>query len=80
MKKIFAIALIVLGIVMLTGSYAYAKKCQKCKEDLEKNKTRYYNMGIACRDFGEPVIYKDGKAYAVYKCQYGHRYLVCLDD
>ena len=79
-KLIFALTLCLIGMFVLTGGYAYAKKCQKCKEDLEKNKTRYYMAGIACRDFGSPIVYKDGKAYAVYKCCYGHKYLVCLDD
>jgi len=80
MKKVFALLLIVSGIFLLTGSYAYAKKCKKCKEDLENNKTRYYTPGIACRDFGTPIKYIDGKPYATYKCCYGHVYLVCLDD
>lgn len=80
MKKIFAVLLIVFGTLLLTSSYAYAKKCKKCKEDLEKNKTRYYVAGIACRDFTVPIKYIDGKAYATYRCQFGHSYLVCLDD
>lgn len=80
MKKIWFVILTILGIIGLCSSYAYAKKCAKCKEDLEKNKTRYYSQGIAHRDFEVPIKYIDGKAYATYRCQYGHTYLVCLDD
>ena len=80
MKRFIPIILVIIGIFLLTGSYAYAKKCKKCQEDLEKNKTRYYTAGIACRDFGTPIIHKDGKSYATYKCCYGHVYLVDLDE
>lgn len=80
MKKVFVTLLVLLGIFTLTSSYAYAKKCKKCLEDLEKNKTRYYTYGIACRDFGTPIKYIDDKPYATYKCCYGHVYLVCLED
>ena len=80
MRKVGLVILTVLGILGLCSSYAYAKKCAKCKEDLEKNKTRYYTAGIACRDFTVPIKYIDGKAYATYRCQFGHTYLVCLDD
>ena len=80
MRKVGLVILTVLGIFGLCSSYAYAKKCAKCKEDLEKNKTRYYTAGIAHRDFESPIIHKDGKSYAVYKCPYGHVYLVDLDE
>ena len=78
-RKIFAIIFTIIFSQILCG-YAYAKKCKKCLEDLEKNKTRYYTYGIACRDFGTPIVHKDGKSYATYKCCYGHVYLVDLDD
>lgn len=80
MKKIFVILLVLSGLIFLTGSYSYAKKCKKCKEDLEKNKTRYYTYGIAHIDFSEPYRVIDGKVYALYRCDHGHAYWVCLDD
>lgn len=80
MKKLFIILLVLLGTIFLTSSYAYARKCQKCKEDLENNKTRYYSIGIAHIDFKEPYRVIDGKVYALYRCEYGHQYWVCLDD
>lgn len=80
MKYIKPLLLALFGIFLLTGSYAYAKKCKKCQEDLEKNKTRYYTAGIACRDFGVPIKYIDGEPYATYKCCYGHIYLVNLNE
>ena len=78
-KRIFSILFIIIFSQILC-SYAYAKKCKKCQEDLEKNKTRYYTAGIAVRDFGTPIVHKDGKSYATYKCCYGHVYLVDLDE
>lgn len=80
MKKIFVIPLVLSGLIFLTSSYSYAKKCKKCKEDLEKNKTRYYTYGIAHIDFSEPYRVIDGKVYALYRCDHGHAYWVCLDD
>lgn len=74
-KRMITIAFTMIMMMLLSGSTAYAKKCKKCKEDLENNKRRYYNMGIACRDFTEPVVRKNGKSYATYRCQYGHSYL-----
>ena len=79
-KLIFSLIICLIGMFVLTSGYAYAKKCKKCQEDLEKNKTRYYNIGIAHRDFDRPVVRKDGKTYAWYKCCYGHEYLVDLDE
>ena len=78
-RKIFA-SIFTIIVCQILGGYAYAKKCKKCLEDLEKNKTRYYTYGIACRDFGTPIVHIDGKSYATYKCCYGHVYLVGLDD
>ena len=80
MRKIFVILLVLSGLIFLTSSYSYAKKCKKCKEDLEKNKTRYYTYGIAHIDFSEPYRVIDGKVYALYRCDHGHAYWVCLDD
>ena len=81
MKKfLFYLLLCLIGVFVLTSSYSYAKKCEKCKEDLEKNKTRYYVAGIAHIDFSVPYKKIDGKVYALYRCEYGHAYWVCLDD
>ena len=80
MKKLFVILLVLFGTVILTSSYSYAKKCKKCREDLEKNKTRYYTYGIAHIDFSEPYRVIDEKVYALYRCDHGHAYWVCLDD
>lgn len=81
MKKYISIfILFILGMFVLTSGYSYAKKCKKCQEDLEKNKTRYYTVGIAHIDFSEPYRVIDGKVYALYRCDHGHAYWVCLDD
>ena len=80
MKKIWFIILIVLGIIGLCSSYSYSKKCKKCIEDLENNKTRYYTYGIAHIDFKEPYRVIDGKVYALYRCEYGHKWWECLGD
>ena len=79
-KTIKAIILLLIGMFILTSSYSYVKKCKKCREDLEKNKTRYYTIGIAHIDFREPYRVIDGKVYALYRCDHGHAYWVCLDD
>lgn len=81
MKKfLFSLIICLIGMFVLTSGYSYAKKCKKCKEDLEKNKTRYYTYGIAHIDFSEPYRKIDGKVYALYRCDHGHAYWVCLDD
>ena len=59
-------------------SYSYAKKCEKCVESAKTYKCSYPDIGIASRDFGTPIVHKDGKAYATYRCCYGHVYLVDL--
>lgn len=79
MKKIFII-LIVLIVSFLLSSYSYAKKCKKCLEDRATRKDRMVDIGIAHRDFETSIVYKDGKAYATYRCCFGHVYLVCLED
>lgn len=58
----------------------FHKKCVKCLEERKKDKTVMVPIGIARRDFGTPNIHKDGKVYATYKCEYGHTFLVCLED
>ena len=80
MKKIEWILFVIVGIAILSSSYSYTKKCKKCKEDLENNKTRYYSLGLANIDFSEPYKVIDGKVYALYRCDHGHAYWVCLDD
>lgn len=78
-KKCFVIILLLL-FSQIFCSYSYARKCKKCQESAEKDKSCYPDIGIACRDFGTPIVHKDGKAYATYKCCYGHVYLVDLDE
>ena len=78
-KKIISILLTVALIQILSG-YAYAKKCPKCIEDCKNNKTRFDSIGIAHRDFERPIVHKDGKAYAWYRCQFGHNFLVDLSE
>lgn len=79
MKKIFVI-LIILVVSFLISSYSYAKKCAKCLEDRKNRKDRMVDIGIAYRDFGTSIIYRNGKAYATYRCYYGHVYLVDLNE
>lgn len=80
MKKLFLILMIIFVSVLLTSSYSYAKKCKKCLEDRATRKDRMVDIGIAHRDFGTPIIYRNGKAYATYRCCYGHVYLVDLNE
>ena len=82
MKKIYKIliTLFVMWLCMGSTSMPYARKCEKCVEDSKKRPDRYISIGIAHRDFETPIKYIDGKAYATYKCQFGHTYLVCLTD
>lgn len=77
-KLIFSLILCLTGIFILTSGYAYARRCKKCQEHIEK----YHNgvRGIAHRDFDRYVVRKDGKTYAWYVCEYGHEYLVDLDE
>ena len=79
MKKIASIFIILLLSMFLTG-YSYAKKCPKCIEESKKNKQVFNSIGIAWRDFETPIKHKDGKAYATYKCCYGHVFLVDLAE
>ena len=67
-------------IPQILCSYSYSKKCIKCIESAEKDKTCYPAISCAWRDFGTPIIHKDGKAYATYRCQYGHSFLVDLSE
>ena len=65
---------------MSLNGYSYSKKCRKCIEERKRNKQVYIEIGIANRDFGTPIIHKDGKAYATYRCHYGHSFLVDLSE
>ena len=78
MKKIIAFIFVFIIVMSLSG-LPFSKKCIKCIEEQKKNKSCMCEIGIANRDFGTPVIHKDGKAYATYRCHYGHSFLVCLD-
>lgn len=80
MKKKAILFALVSVLSILAFSYSYAKKCEKCLEDRRKRKDRMVDIGIAHRDFESQIVHKDGKAYAVYRCCYGHVYLVPLDD
>ena len=79
MKRIVSV-LIILFITACLFGYSYARKCQKCIDWSKKNKGAFPSIGIAHRDFDRPLVYKDGKVYAWYVCEYGHSYLVCLED
>lgn len=79
MKKAILMALVSIFCV-LAFSYSYAKKCEKCIQDRKTRKDRMVDIGIAHRDFESRIVHKGGKAYAVYRCNYGHVYLVPLDD
>ena len=79
MKKLTAF-IVAFIITLSASSLPFHKKCVKCLEERKKDKTVMVPIGIARRDFGTPNIHKDGKAYATYKCEYGHSFLVCLDD
>ena len=79
MKKLISVVLVLLLANMLSG-YAYAKKCKCCLEDAKNRPERFISIGIAHRDFERPIVHKDGKAYAWYKCQFGHNFLVDLSE
>ena len=78
MKRFLIIALLLLTLSILS-SYSYAKRCKECMETAKKY--GYWNeIGVAHRDFETPIVHKDGKAYATYKCCFGHVYLVDLSE
>lgn len=79
MKRILAF-LAVIFISQLFCSYSYTKKCVKCVESAAKEKGGYPCISCAWRDFGTPIVHKNGKAYATYRCQYGHSFLVDLAE
>ena len=79
MKKIIAILFLI--ILFTSGKMMpHHKKCIKCIEERQTNKQVMNSIGIAWRDFGTPIIHKDGKAYATYRCCYGHSFLVDLSE
>lgn len=80
MKKLGFVIITLLGIIALTSSFSYSKKCKVCQKDLENNKMRYYSMGLAHIDFSEPYKVVDGKVYALYRCEFGHKWWECLGD
>lgn len=79
MKKLICVLTIILLSMFLTG-YSYSKKCPKCIEERKTNKTCMTEIGIAWRDFKEPIKHINGKAYATYRCCYGHSFLVDLSE
>ena len=50
--------------------FGYSVKCAKC---VESSKDTCHLPGIAWRST-EPYKKKDGKVFACYKCEYGHKY------
>ena len=78
MKKIVCVILSVLLMAAMSG-YSFSRKCEKCLKERERNKKVYIEIGIATRDFGIPIVHKNGKSYATYRCCYGHEFLVDLD-
>lgn len=78
MKKIIAILFLIL--LFTSSTMSYHKKCLKCIEERKTNKTCMTEIGIAWRDYKTPNIHKDGKAYALYRCCYGHSFLVELSE
>ena len=80
MRKLGFIIVTLLGIIALSSSFAYSKKCKVCQKGLEDNKTRYYYIGLAHIDFSKPYKVVDGKVYALYRCEYGHSWWECLGD
>ena len=79
MKKIIAILFLIL--LFTSGKMMpHHKKCIKCIEERETNKTCMTEIGIAWRDYKTPNIHKDGKVYALYRCCYGHSFLVDLSE
>ena len=78
MKRLW-FGLIVLFIAFLFCSYSYSKKCEVCQNEYQK-KHGVTTPNQAWRDFSTPIIHKDGKAYATYRCASGHKFLVCLND
>lgn len=73
--------IVVIGLFLILSNlfpYSYSKKCKLCMNDHINHPDRRVDIGIANRNFAKAIIYKDGKAYAWYNCQYGHSYLVDL--
>ena len=78
MKKIiFAFAFIVISSVI---GYGYAMKCPLCIEDIQNSKQNIGDFGIAHRCYDKPYKEIDGKIYGVYRCNYGHEFLVELGN
>ena len=78
MKKIIAILFLIL--LFTSSTMPYHKKCLKCIEERKTNKTCMTEIGIAWRDYKTPNVHKDGKVYALYRCCYGHSFLVELSE
>lgn len=75
-KLLLVILLVIISSSTLFYAYSYSRKCEVCIND--KRRTALPNN--AWRDFGTPIIHKDGKAYATYKCASGHKFLVDLGE
>ena len=79
MKHLFIVIFLLVFTFLISG-YSYHQKCRECQREQKENKTCMCNVGIAWRDFKEPIKHINGKAYATYRCCYGHSYLYCLTD
>lgn len=77
MKKVI-IALCLFFTVYALFAYSYTVRCVVCKEAFKKDKT--VTVKPAWRDFKTPHKYINGKAYATYRCESGHSFLVELGE
>lgn len=76
MKRYFLIlVLLLIGVFSFAADsnyvhHGYSVKCAKC---VEQSFTTHRIPSVAWRS-NEPYQKKDGKVYALYKCEYGHKY------
>lgn len=78
-KILISFLVLSMFITFAAYTYAYAKKCVVCQSEYSKTHG-LTTPNIAWRDFGTPIVHKDGKAYATYKCASGHKFLVILGE
>lgn len=77
MKKLI-ITVGVLFLAYTAFAYSYSMRCEVCKEAFQRDRT--VTVKMAWRDFATPHKYFNGKAYATYRCESGHSFLVELGD
>ena len=78
MKHLIFVIVLLIMVYAIGSAYSYAMKCPLCIKDIKTSRQNIGDIGIAQRDFETPIIHKDGRAYATYKCEYGHKFLVEL--